>query len=164
MRNVAFELLARQAAVLETAVAVDHRQLGVELFNRTWTFLERPERTPADVDAMLHAAYASRYHWSQASEEAKHQARGEWLLARVLAVAGLGGSAVFHAERCHDWCGRGEVEDWDLAFAHEALARAHAAAGNAEEAERHKRLARELGDAIADPEDREQFDRDWATL
>jgi hypothetical protein len=150
--------------VLETAVAVDHRQLGVELFNRTWTFLERPERTPADVDAMLHAAYASRYHWSQASEDARHQARGEWLLARVLVVAGLPDSALFHAQRCLDWCGRGEVEDWDRAFAHEALARAHAAAGNSEEAGRHKQLARELGDAIADPEDREQFDRDWATL
>jgi hypothetical protein len=150
--------------VLETTVAVDHRQLGIELFNRTWTFLERPERTPAEVDTMLQAAYASRYHWSQASEEATHQARGEWLLARVLVVAGLPDSALFHARRCLDWCGRGQVEDWDLAFAHEALARSHAAAGNSEEAGRHKQLARELGHAIADPEDREQFDRDWATL
>jgi hypothetical protein len=145
-------------------MAVDHRRLGVDLFNHTWTYLERAERTPAEVDAMLHAAYASRYHWSQASEEARHQARGEWLLARVLAVAGLADSAVFHAERCLDWCERGAVEDWDLAFAHEALARAHAAAGHGDVADRHKHLARELGDAIADPEDREHFDRDWATL
>jgi hypothetical protein len=145
-------------------MAVDHRQLGVDLFNHTWTYLERPERTPADVDAMLHAAYASRYHWSQASEEAKHQARGEWLLSRVLVVAGLPDSAVFHAQRCLDWCALGEVEDWDRAFAYEALARAHAAAGSSEEARRHKQLARELGDAIADPEDRAQFDGDWATL
>ena len=56
------------------------------------------------------------------------------------------------------------MEDWDVAFAHEALARAHKVAGNPEAAERHKRLARETGDAIADPEDREHFDKDYATL
>jgi hypothetical protein len=142
----------------------DHRQLGVDLFNHTWTFLEKEGRTPDEDDAMIHAAYASRYHWSRASEEAKHQARGEWQLSRVFAVLGRGEPAVYHAERCPEWCGRGEVEDWDLAFAHEALARAHKVAGNVEAGERHKRLARELGDAIADPEDREHFDEDWATL
>jgi hypothetical protein len=145
-------------------MAVDHRQLGVDLFNHTWSYLDLADRTPADVDAMLHAAYASRYHWSQASEDATHQARGEWLLARVHAVAGLADSAVFHAERCLEWCGRGPVEDWDRAFAHEALARAHAVAGHAEDAELHKRLARELGDAISDPEDREHFDEAYTTL
>jgi hypothetical protein len=145
-------------------MTVDHRQLGVDLFNRTWTYLDQGERTPDEVDAMLHAAYASRYHWSRASEEARHQARGEWLLARVLVVAGLPDAARFHAQRCLDWCERGDVEDWDSAFAHEALARAHAAAGDSEQAARHKQLARELGDAIADPEDRAQFDGDWATL
>ncbi len=41
---------------------------------------------------------------------------------------------------------------------------AHKLAGNAADAERHKRLAREAGDAIADPGDREHFDEDWATL
>ena len=142
----------------------DHRQLGVDLFNHTWTLLEQEQRTADEDDAMLNAAHASRWHWSRASEEAKHQARGEWQLARVYAVLGRGEPAVHHARRCLDWCGRGDVEDWDLAFAHEALARAHRVAGNPEEAERHKRLARELGDAIADPDDRAQFDADFATL
>jgi len=143
---------------------VDHRRLGVDLFNHTWTFLERDDRTPDDDDAMLNAAHASRWHWSQASQEAKHQARGEWQLARVYAVLGRGEPAVYHARRCIDWCGRGGVEDWDVAFAHEALARAYRVAGDLEDAERHKRLAREAGDAIADPDDREHFDADWATL
>ncbi len=58
----------------------------------------------------------------------------------------------------------GEVEDWDLAFAHEALARAYSVAGQAAEAARHRRLAREAGDRIADPDDRQHFDEDYATL
>lgn len=142
----------------------DHRQLGVDLFNHTWTLLEQPERTSDEEDEMLGAAHASRYHWSKASTEARHQARGEWQLARVYAVLGRGEPAVYHARRCLDWCGRGEVEDWDVAFAHEALSRAFRAAGDETKAEEHRRRARELGDAISDPEDREQFDKDWATL
>ena len=142
----------------------DHRQLGVDLFNHTWTSLEKNDRTPDDDDAMIHAAYGSRYHWSQASKEAKRQARGEWQLSRVFAVLGRGEPAVYHAERCLEWCGRGDVEDWDVAFAYEALARAHGVAGNADEAERWKAKAREAGDAIADREDREHFDADYETL
>lgn len=142
----------------------DHRQLGVDLFNETWRYLERDDLSPDEVDEMLARAHASRYHWSRASAEARHQARGEWQLSRAYVHAGRAEPALYHAERCLAWCGRGEVEDWDVPFAHEALARAHALAGNAGEAERHKRLARELGDAIADPEDREHFEQDWATL
>jgi hypothetical protein len=143
---------------------VDHRRLGVDLFNHAWTFLVRDDRTPDEDDAMIHAAYASRYHWSVASQEAKHAARGEWQLSRVFAVLGRGEPAVYHARRCLDWCGRGEVEDWDVAFAYEALARAHRVAGDAEEADRFKALARAAGDEIADAGDREHFDEDWATL
>ncbi len=142
----------------------DHRQLGVDLFNHTWTLLEREGRSADEDDEMLGAAHASRYHWSKASTEAKHQARGEWQLARVYAVLGRGEPAVHHAERCLAWCDRGDVEDWDVAFAHEALSRAHRVAGNHEEAERHKALARGKGDAIVDPEDRAHFDEDWRTL
>jgi hypothetical protein len=142
----------------------DHRQLAVDLFNHTWTLLDRAARTPDEDDEMLGAAHASRYHWSKATTDARNQARGEWQLARVYAVLGRGEPAAHHAERCLEWCGRGEVEDWDVAFAHEALSRAYSVAGDSERADEHKRRARELGDTIADPEDREHFDKDWATL
>lgn len=145
-------------------MTADHRQLGVDLFNHVWTLLDRDERTQDEDDEMLNAAHASRFHWSKASTEATHQARGEWQLARVYAVLGRGEPAVYHAGRCLDWCERGEVEDWDLAYAHEALARAHAVAGDEAGAARHRATARELGDLIADPDDREHFDEDWATL
>ena len=142
----------------------DHRQLGVDLFNHTWTLLERDARTPDEDDEMLGAAHASRYHWSKASTEAKHHARGEWQLARVYAVLGRGEPAVYHAERCLAWCGRGDVEDGDVAFAHVARSRAYRVAGDDAKADEHKARARELGDAIADAEDREHFDKDCATL
>ena len=40
-----------------------HRQLGVDLFNATWKLLDKPERTPGEVDTMIHTAHASAYHW-----------------------------------------------------------------------------------------------------
>ena len=47
------------------------------------------------------------------------------------------------------------LEDFDLAYAHEALARAAAAAGRAEEAQRHRAAAAAV--PIADDEDRKIF-------
>ena len=142
----------------------DHRQLGVDLFNHVWTLLEAPERTPAQGDEMLHAAHASRHHWAQAGVGPEHLARGEWQISRVYVVLARAEPALHHARRCLELCEQHGIGDWDVAYAHEALARAHTLAGDAGEAAQHKRLARAAGDALADPADREHFDEDWATL
>jgi hypothetical protein len=144
-------------------VDVDHRQLGAELFNFVWTLLEKPDRTPDEEDLMAHAAHASAYHWRQVGEP-RHFARSEWQCSRVYAVLGRPEPALHHARRCLDWCERGEVEDWDTPYAHEALARAYEVAGDEVAAARHLDLARELAERIADPEDRELLDRDLATI
>lgn len=38
---------------------IDHRQLGVDLFNGTWTLMEQADRTPDDDALMIHMAHAS---------------------------------------------------------------------------------------------------------
>jgi len=144
-------------------VDVDHRQLGADLFNFVWTLLEKPDRTQDEDDLMAHAAHASAYHWRQVGEP-RHFARSEWQCSRVYAVLGRPEPALHHARHCLDWCERGEVEDWDTPYAHEALARAYEVAGDGIAAERHLDLARELAERIADPEDRELLDRDLATI
>jgi len=141
-------------------LSVDHRRLGVDLFNEVWRLIESRE----DDDRMLHAAHASRFHWGEAPEcKPENLARGEWQVSRVYAVLGRGEPAIWHARRCLDHCERARIGDWDLAYAYEALARAHAVRGHDEAAE-WKTKAREAGDAIADPEDREHFDEDYLTL
>jgi hypothetical protein len=113
---------------------------------------------------MLHAAHASRYHWGEAEEcRPENLARGEWQISRVYTVLGRAEPAIWHARRCLEHCQANGIGDWDLAYAYEALARAHALAGDTE-AEEWKSKARAAGDAIADPEDREHFDEDYATL
>jgi hypothetical protein len=46
--------------------AAKHRQLGVDLYNGTWTLLEKPDRTALETDEMIHRAHASRWHWGKA--------------------------------------------------------------------------------------------------
>jgi hypothetical protein len=136
---------------------VSERQLGVDLFNEVWRLIETRE----DDERMLHAAHASAYHWSEAPEcEPKNRARSEWQVSRVYAVLGRGEPALHHAHRCLELCEANpeNMEDWDLPFAYEALARANRVAGYDDEARRYEQKARELGASLADQEDREHLE------
>jgi hypothetical protein len=135
----------------------------VDLFNHVWTLLRLESRTREQEDEMIHAAHASRHFWGRVGAPENH-ARGEWQCSRVYAVLGRGEPAIHHAQRCLDICEEHGIGDWDLAFAYEALARAHRAGGEGDAAGRYKALARSAGDAIADAEDREVFESDYATL
>jgi hypothetical protein len=142
---------------------LNHRQLGVDLFNEVWRLMESRE----DDERMLHAAHASAYHWAEAPEcEPKNRARSEWQVSRVYAVLGRAEPAIYHAERCLAICAAHaeNLEDWDLPFAYEALARAHRLAGMNQEADGYKQKAQELRDQIEDREDRDHLDEALATL
>ena len=151
-------------AGLDTAT---HRQLGVDLFNHVWTLIEKPDRSTTETDEMIHAAHASRYHWSLAGTTA-NLARGEWQCARVYSVLGRGEPALWHARRCLELSqaatGAGEAESWDMPAAYEAMARAHAVAGDRGAALEWRDRAREAVAAIPEAEDREPIEGDLATL
>jgi DNA-binding transcriptional MerR regulator len=143
---------------------VTRRRLAADLFNRVWTLLEAPSRTPEQDDEMVHAAHASRFHWGEIGEPV-NLARGEWQCSRVYSVLGRSEPALHHAQRCLDILQRSEVkEDWDLPFAHEALARAYALAGDLQHARRHLDVAKKLLQEVADPDDRALVENDLATI
>ena len=135
------------------AADVDERKLAVDLFNGVWRLMETEDRTPAQDDRMLHMAHASRYHWEQVGTPV-NLARGEWQCSRVYAVLGRAEPCLHHARRVLEICEEHGIGDWDLAFAHEALARAAAVAGDPDAAARHLADARAAAEAISDPEDR----------
>ncbi len=141
------------------------RSLAVGLFNYTWTLLENPNRSPEQDDEMLHAAHASRYHWGEVGEQV-NLARGEWQVSRVYAVLGRAEPALYHARRCLEIneANADGREDWELGSAYEALARAHAVAGDRAASDEWKaRAVAELA-KIADAEDRQVLEQDIATL
>lgn len=118
-----------------TGSVTDTRLLAAQLFNETWRLLELENRSRDDDDRMIHTAHASRYHWGQVpGVTPAHLARGEWQVSRVYCVLARSEPALHHARRVLDLCQENGIGDWDLAFAYEALARAHAVAGNAEQA------------------------------
>lgn len=140
-----------------------HRQVGIALFNHTWTLLERETRTVEQVDEMIHAAHASAYHWMQVGTAA-NRARSEWQCSRVYAVLGRGEPAVWHARRCQQICEREGIGDWDLGFAYEALARAHAVAGDRDEARRWLEQAHNAATEIAEDDNRQLLLSDLETI
>ena len=138
----------------------EHRRLGIDLYNRTWTLMD------SGGDEMLHCAHASAYHWMRSGGTTANRARSEWLCSRVYALLGRSEPALRHARRCIELVESApeEMEDWDLAAAHEALARAHIAAGDKDEARRHFQLAREETAKIAEEDDRKHIEADLESL
>ena len=132
----------------------DERKLAADLFNGVWSLMETEDRTRAQDDRMLHMAHASRYHWEQVGNPA-NLARGEWQCSRVYAVLGRAEPCLHHARRVLEICEEYGIGDWDLAFAHEAIARGHAVAGDRAAAEEAIARARRAADDIADPADRD---------
>ena len=143
---------------------VPHRQVGVDLFNHVWTLMSNSRRTPEEDDEMIHAAHASRYHWSRAGT-ATNLARGEWQCSRVYATLGRAEPALHHALRCLAYTeAADDTEDWDIPFAYEAIARAYVVAGDEERARENAARARELAVEIKDAGDREHTLSELADL
>jgi len=147
---------------MEWPVNPTQEEAQVFLARRTnghaWELLDQARRTEDDEALMLAAAYASLYHWRLVGTAANWQ-RGEWLIARVYAALGRAGDSRRHAEACRELTRAhpAAMEDFDLAFGHEAMARALVLAGETEQAREELRLAEAAGRAISDPEDRQVF-------
>jgi len=121
----------------------------------TWELLDKPIRSQEEDEMMLDFAHTSLAHWRSAGTAVNHQ-RGAWMLARVYTVLGEVGLALRYARRTRELTDqfKAEMADFDLAFAHECMARAQALAGDKSEALKYLALAQKAGEAIQDEEDR----------
>jgi uncharacterized protein YndB with AHSA1/START domain len=133
--------------------AEEHRTRGIEIYNSIWPLVEKPDRSPRDDAEMIRAAYASTYHWGHAARATiVNEARGEWMISRVFSLTGNGQMALLHADRCAEAVRQGGLQDFDLAYACEARARALACLGRLDEARVELEAARSV--PIADDDDR----------
>ncbi|MGA7476912.1 MAG: hypothetical protein WBW47_06835 [Thermoplasmata archaeon] len=140
-----------------------HRKVGADLFNYTWSLLDRKKRSPEEVDEMLHAAHASRYHWGHAGTP-RNRAIGEWQVSRVYSTLGRAEPALYHGRRALAIARRNGLGRFHLAYAFEALARASAVAGLRRARDRYLREARRIGAAVRDRDDRRMLLEDLATI
>src|SRR3954453_19116127 len=139
------------------------RQVAVDLFNHTWSLMDKPDRSERETELMVHAAHASRFMWEAIGEPVNHS-RGEWQVSPAPAGAGRPGPALHHARLCLAICEEHGIGDFDLAYAHEALARAHALGGDAEAAAEHQQRARAAAENIAEADDKAMLLADLDTL
>ncbi|WP_421732214.1 MerR family transcriptional regulator [Cellulomonas sp.] len=145
---------AMTAQDTQPSTAHDERRLAVDLFNGVWRLLENEDRTVEDDDRMVHMAHASRYHWGQVGAP-ENRSRGEWQVSRVYSVLGRVEPALHHAQRGLEICQAHGIADWDLAYAYESLARAHAVAGDKDQARSWTEQALAAAEEIAQDDDRE---------
>ncbi|MGD8506080.1 MAG: hypothetical protein PVF15_05390 [Candidatus Bathyarchaeota archaeon] len=140
----------------------EHKKFAIDLFNLTWSLLDKKDRT-REEDKMVHAAHASRFHWGEIGTPLEFE-RGEWQVSRVYSVLGRGESALYHAKRCLEICKENNIGDFDIAFAYEAMARAHAIIGNKKECEKNMELVREAAEQIKKKEDKDYFLAELKTM
>jgi tetratricopeptide (TPR) repeat protein len=135
-----------------------HREFAKSSNGKVWTLLEKEKRSDLENQEMLVAAYASLYHWNQIGTNV-HLQRGHWLLSHVLTALHQPENALKHALRCMELTesDKDSFEDFDIAYAHESLARAYALQGRNELAKDHFNQARKLGELIEDEEDKRIF-------
>jgi hypothetical protein len=135
-----------------------HKHFAPRLNVECWNLIDQETRTEDENRRMLMAAFASCYHWLHAGNDVNQQ-RGEWLIAKAYSVLGDGPNCLQHARRCMEWTDNidGQLKDFDRAYAREMLARGHALCGQLDRARELKAQARELGEQIANEEDRKIF-------
>ena len=156
------------AASVESAdeVAADaagdwHRAQGVECNNGVWELVGKDDRSPADGEEMLRRAYSSAYHWQRARGAGpENEARALYMLAKVHLLTGQAARSLHYAEMGMAQCVDHDFVDFDLAYAHEARARALRALGREDEGLAAWAAAKRV--PVVDPEDRDIVEADFA--
>jgi hypothetical protein len=132
----------------------NHKKFAVDCFNLVWSLMEKKSRTKEEDDRMVHAAHASRFHWGEIGTPTEFE-RGEWQISRVYSVLKRSQPALYHAKICLEICQENQIGDWDIAFAYEAMARAHAVAGQKEESRKYIELAQRAAEQIKEKGDKD---------
>ncbi len=135
----------------------DRKDLAISSFNEIWNYIDKIEDLEVwEKDMMIALAHTSRYFWGLVGTPLHYQ-RGEWMLSHVYTLVGRSQSALHHAEQCWELTVKEDIKDFDLAFAHEALARAYALNKKASEAKSEYEAAKEAAEKIAKTEDKTYF-------
>ena len=135
-------------------LAAAHKYFAAQCFNQAWDLIEKPDRTPADDRLMEALSQASIYHWLQREDYSNQNLSvGYWQASRIQALLGHAAEALRHAQVCLDYSEG--LAPFYLGYAHEALARAQALAGNSEAAADHLKAALQLAGEVKEESDRE---------
>lgn len=142
---------------------LDRTRQAATLFNQVWDLLDADARSEDDETTMIETALESRRLWREVGTPKNH-AISDWQVARVYAAVGDGEKARAFGEMSLALCEAHDLGPFLTGCAHEAIARAHAVAGEAPLARRHIHQATAQAGKIADAEERQLLDDDLADI
>lgn len=144
-------------------VQLAHQHFSADCFNRTWTLIEKADRTGADTEAMVLCALASLWHWTQRPDCTNQNFLiGHWQVSRVYALAGQGENAMRHAR--HSLRLAEGSPPFYVGYAHEAIARAALALDDHERFADHLSQARRCAEEVTDAQERQWLKNDLKPL
>jgi hypothetical protein len=144
-------------------LSLAHRHFSAECFNRTWTLIEKPDRTKADDEAMVLCALASLWHWTQRTDcTNRNLSIGHWQVSRAYALAGEGDNAMRHGLRSLKLAEG--LSPFLIGYAHEAIARAAILCKDQAVFTEYLRLAKSSVPAVASDQERSILERDLREL
>jgi hypothetical protein len=140
-----------------------HRHFSADCFNRTWTLIEKPDRTPAETEAMVLCALASLWHWTQRKDcTDRNLSIGHWQVSRAYALAGQGENALRHGQRSLALAEGSQP--FYIGYAHEAVARAALVLNDRTLLTNHLSAARRCAASVAEAEERQPLEQDLRSL
>ena len=140
-----------------------HRHFSSDCFNRTWTLIEKPDRTPAEDEAMALCALASLWHWTQRPDcTERNLSIGHWQVSRVYALTGQGENAMVHARQCLERAAGSPP--FYIGYGHEAAARAALVLDDRANFLEHLEKARACAANVEEANERALLDADLVLL
>lgn len=143
-----------------------HKYFGVNFNNLIWSLVEKDERSEVDNESMIMLAHASFLHWSLNPDcSPVNLQRGMYMIAMAYTFSHYPEGALRYAKKCLEMTQIHQelMNDFDIAYAHAAVARALALAGLKEEAKSFYDITVKLAEAIEGEENKKLFDGDFTS-
>ena len=146
-------------------VKAAHKYFSADCFNKTWDYIDLPERTADQEEEMLRLTLASHWHWTQRKDyEPTNASIANWQVSRVFALLGQADNARRFALRCLEAIENTDVPPFYTGYAYEALARAEAAAGDEVSMREYIDKARGAAGSVDDEKSKQMLLSDLDTI
>ena len=157
--------MAKKTNKKKLTIKKAHKYFSAQCFNKTWEYLDVPERTAEQDEEMLRSAMASHWHWTQRKDYGPvSESIANWQVSRVFAVLGQSDNAHRYGLRALDALEGQENLPFYQGYGYEALARAEAVASNAAQMNSYLEKARQAAAEVSDDNSKQMLLADLDTI
>lgn len=138
------------------ALTEAHRFFSADCFNKCWSFIDKKDRTPEEVETMLALAHGSLLHWKSRPDcQPMNLSTALWQISRVHALAGQPDAARWYGDRCLAVSQEKKLAPFYVGYAYEAISRAELLRQRMDEARKSLDLAAAEMAKVSDPEEKQ---------